>query len=231
MNSRKNILLVEDDANLAFVIKDNLLDNHYNVFHVDDGEKAIVSFAENHIDIILLDIMLPIKDGFEVAEHIREKDTKTPIIFLTAKDFKKDRIKGFRLGADDYITKPFVLEELLLRIQAVLRRTSEPEIQGDHQIKLGKFLFEPASLTLKLDGKVSTMTKKEAALLYELAKNKNKVVERSNLLKKVWGKDGYFVGRSMDVYMTKVRKHLKDDPDIEIANIHGVGFKLIVNEG
>ena len=230
MNNRKNILLVEDDTNLAFVVKDNLLDNHYNVFHVDDGEKAVASFAENHIDLVLLDIMLPKMDGFEVAEKIRETDTQTPIIFLTAKDFKEDKIKGFRLGADDYITKPFVLEELLLRIQAVLRRTSEVEVEADHQIQLGKFIFEPASLTLQSEDNKLTMTKKESALLLELVKNRNKVVERSRLLKKVWGKDGYFVGRSMDVYMTKVRKHLKGDPSIEIANIHGVGFKLITNE-
>ncbi len=230
MSERKNILLVEDDANLAFVVKDNLLDHGYSVHHAADGEQAIVEFKEKHVDLILLDIMLPKLDGFSVAEAIREHDQKIPIIFLTAKNFKEDKIKGFRLGADDYVTKPFVLEELLLRIDAVIRRTKVTEVQMDDKINLGEFIFEPSSLTLFLGDESYTLTKKESALLSELVKHKDKVVERSQLLKKVWGKDGYFVGRSMDVYMTKVRKHLKQDPNIEIKNIHGVGFKLVVHE-
>ena len=230
MDDRRNILLVEDDKNLAFVVKDNLLDRGYNVYHANDGEQAIAEFKEKQVDLILLDIMLPTLDGFAVAEAIREQDTKTPIIFLTAKDFKDDKIKGFRLGADDYVTKPFVLEELLLRIEAIFRRTNVVEDELDERIKIGKFVFEPSSLSLQLGEEIATLTKKEAALLSELIKNKDKVVERSQLLKKVWGKDGYFVGRSMDVYMTKVRKYLKDDPNLEIINIHGVGFKLVENE-
>lgn len=230
MTDRKNILLVEDDKNLAFVVKDNLLDRGYNVYHAEDGEQALAEFKEKQVDLILLDIMLPKLDGFAVAETIREMDGQTPIIFLTAKDFKEDKIKGFRLGADDYVTKPFVLEELLLRIEAIIRRTNAVEETQDEKISIGKFVFEPASLTLQMGSEISTMTKKEAALLAELVKNKDKVVERSQLLKKVWGKDGYFVGRSMDVYMTKVRKYLKDDPNLEIINIHGVGFKLVENE-
>lgn len=230
MSDRKNILLVEDDTNLAFVVKDNLLDNGYNVHHAADGEQAIAEFKEKQVDLILLDIMLPKLDGFAVAEAIRENNQKIPIIFLTAKDFKEDKIKGFRLGADDYVTKPFVLEELLLRIEAVIRRTQVVDEVMDDKINLGKFTFEPSSLTLFLENKSYTLTKKESALLCELVKHKDKVVERSQLLKKVWGKDGYFVGRSMDVYMTKVRKHLKQDPNIEIINIHGVGFKLVVHE-
>lgn len=228
MNNRKNILLVEDDTNLAFVVKDNLLDNGYNVHHAADGEQAIQLFKEMPIDLVLLDVMLPKIDGFAVAEHIRNSDDKTPIIFLTAKNFKEDKIKGFKLGADDYVTKPFVLEELLLRIEAIIRRTSEiEETNSDAQLQVGKFTFEPASLTLFDGDEKSTLTKKEAALLNVLIQHKNSVVERSTLLKKVWGKDGYFVGRSMDVYMTKVRKYLKADPNLEIVNIHGVGFKLV----
>lgn len=229
MNNRKNILLVEDDSNLAFVVKDNLLDNGYNVHHAADGEQAVELFKEMPIDLVLLDVMLPKLDGFGVAEQIRNKDQKTPIIFLTAKDFKEDKIRGFRLGADDYVTKPFVLEELLLRIEAIIRRTTEEDTDQDKQLTIGKFTFEPASLTLTDGENKSTLTKKEAALLNVLIQHKNSVVERSTLLKKVWGKDGYFVGRSMDVYMTKVRKYIKDDPSLEIVNIHGVGFKLVEN--
>lgn len=230
MSERKNILLVEDDKNLAFVVQDNLLDAGYHVHHADDGEKALDLFKTHPIDLILLDVMLPKLDGFGVAASIREKNQQTPIIFLTAKDFKEDKIKGFRLGADDYVTKPFVLEELLLRIEAIIRRTQTVEEEEASTMQIGQFTFEPSSLSLELNGETSTLTKKEAALLKELAKNKDKVVERSQLLKKVWGKDGYFVGRSMDVYMTKVRKYLKADAAIEIVNIHGVGFKLVVHD-
>ena len=226
MIDRKQILLVEDDNNLAFVVKDNLLDEGYNVLHVSDGEEAINKFKEERVDLVLLDIMLPKQDGFSVAQTIRSTDKQTPIIFLTAKDFKEDRIKGFRLGADDYVTKPFELEELLLRIEAVLRRTADEAITEETRFVFGQFEFEPASLSLSIGDEQFTMTKKEAALLMELVKNEGKVVERSQLLKKVWGKDGYFVGRSMDVYMSKIRKYLKADPGLEVINIHGVGFKL-----
>lgn len=226
MNDRKRILLVEDDENLAFVIKDNLLDRGYEVLHAADGALAVSRFDEERVDLVLLDIMLPKQDGFSVAGHIRQKDRNTPIIFLTAKDFKDDRLRGFQLGADDYVTKPFILEELIYRIEAVLRRTAEPETEGEETLYFGKFQFEPATLSLRIDSREFTMTRKEAALLQELVRNKDRVVERSILLKKVWGKDGYFVGRSMDVYMTKIRKYLREDPDVEIVNIHGVGFKL-----
>ena len=198
--------------------------------HAAVGEQAVALFQEMPIDLVLLDVMLPKLDGFGVAENIRNNDQKTPIIFLTAKDFKEDKIRGFRLGADDYVTKPFVLEELLLRIEAIIRRTSEDEVDEDEKLKIGKFTFEPASLTLTDGNETNTLTKKEAALLNVLIKHKNTVVERSTLLKKVWGKDGYFVGRSMDVYMKKVRKYIKDDASLEIVNIHGVGFKLVENQ-
>ena len=229
MSDKKQILLVEDDQNLAFVVKDNLIEAGYKVIHAPDGDAAVNAFDEHRLDLILLDIMLPKRDGFSVATHIREKDKQTPIIFLTAKDFKDDRIKGFQLGADDYVTKPFVLEELLLRIEAILRRTSEEETL-EVTYTFGGFLFDPRSLELKIGDQASTLTKKEGALLTELVKNRDKVVDRSDLLKKVWGKDGYFVGRSMDVYMSKIRKYLKEDERIEIVNIHGVGFKLVVHE-
>jgi DNA-binding response OmpR family regulator len=229
MNQRKNILLVEDDKNLAFVVKDNLLDREYNVHHAADGLQAIELFKEMPIDLVLLDIMLPKMDGFAVAEAIRNQDKKTPIIFLTAKDFKDDKIKGFRLGADDYVTKPFVLEELLLRIEAIIRRTAVEEVIQEGPITLGMYTFDPASLLIQNGKAANKMTKKEAALLNVLIQHKNAVVDRSTLLKKVWGRDGYFVGRSMDVYMTKVRKYISDDPNLEIINIHGVGFKLVEN--
>jgi len=229
MNQRKNILLVEDDKNLAFVVKDNLLDRDYNVHHAADGQQALDLFQEMPIDLILLDVMLPKIDGFAVAEAIRNKDQKTPIIFLTAKDFKEDKIRGFKLGADDYVTKPFVLEELLLRIEAIIRRTAVEEVEQDGPLKIGIFTFDPASLLIQNGNSSTKMTKKEAALLNVLIQHKNSVVDRSTLLKKVWGRDGYFVGRSMDVYMTKVRKYISDDPNLEIINIHGVGFKLVEN--
>jgi DNA-binding response OmpR family regulator len=231
MNQRKNILLVEDDRNLAFVVKDNLLDREYNVHHAVDGQQAIDLFNEMPIDLVLLDVMLPKIDGFAVAEAIRNKDQKTPIIFLTAKDFKEDKIKGFKLGADDYVTKPFVLEELLLRIEAIIRRTAVEEVEQEGPLKIGMYSFDPASLLIQNGKEEVKMTKKEAALLNVLITHKNSVVERSTLLKKVWGRDGYFVGRSMDVYMTKVRKYIMDDPNLEIINIHGVGFKLVENKG
>jgi DNA-binding response OmpR family regulator len=225
-NQKKHILLVEDDGNLAFVVKDNLTDEGFHVIHATDGDEAMARFRDERVDLVLLDIMLPKQDGFAVAEAIREQDKQTPIIFLTAKDFKDDRIRGFRLGGDDYVTKPFELEELILRIEAVLRRTSEDAPDEETVYQFGGFTFRPASLLLSIGGEKMTMTKKEAALLGELVKHKGKVVERSQLLKKVWGKDGYFVGRSMDVYMSKIRKYLRADPAIQIINIHGVGFKL-----
>lgn len=229
MSDKKNILLVEDDQNLAFVVKDNLTEAGYKVIHAADGDLAVQAYDEHRLDLILLDIMLPKQDGFAVASYIREKNKQTPIIFLTAKDFKDDRIKGFQLGADDYVTKPFVLEELMLRIEAILRRTTEEE-EKDVTYHFGAFTFDPRSLELTHGETTSTLTKKEGALLSELVKHRDKVVDRSDLLKKVWGKDGYFVGRSMDVYMSKIRKYLKEDEHIEIVNIHGVGFKLVVHK-
>ncbi len=232
MNRRRKILLVEDDPNLSFIIKDNLLNHGYDVLHKEDGLEALEEVENgNYFDLCLLDVMLPNADGFQIAQKIRSKNHKTPIIFLTAKGLEEDRIKGFKLGADDYITKPFSLQELVLRMEAVLRRSSTNISKDGNTEKLGQYNFKPMELKLiDANEQIIKITKKEAALLNILLKNKNVAVTRQNILQEVWGDDDYFVGRSMDVYMSKLRKYFKEDPKVEIQTIHGVGFKLLVIE-
>jgi two-component system OmpR family response regulator len=233
MKAKANILLVEDDKNLGFVICDFLTHSGYQVMHVENGVLAIEAFHKNKFDVCLLDIMLPLKDGFTVAEEIKKADAIVPVIFLTARSMKEDKIRGFHIGADDYITKPFSTEELVLRIEAILRRTrlamanhtSEKEI-----ISIGKYSFHYTNQELIFNDEKKILTKKEADLLRLLCLNINNVVRRDYALKLIWGEDDYFMGRSMDVYITKLRKLLKDDTNISIQNIHRTGFKLEVKE-
>jgi DNA-binding response OmpR family regulator len=233
MKTKANILLVEDDKNLGFVIKDFLYESGYKVELAENGQAAISMFDSVAFDLILLDVMLPIKDGFTVAEEIRRKDTHMPIIFLTARALKEDKIRGFRIGADDYISKPFSTEELLLRIEAVLRRTkggAQHIIVEQESFKIGNYIFDSANQMISLNGIKKNLTRKEADVLRLLCINMNQLVRRDFALKLIWGEDDYFMGRSMDVYITKLRKILKDDPNINIQNIHRTGFKLEVKE-
>ncbi len=222
------ILLAEDDMNLGFVIKDLLEDEGYDVKLCTDGVLALQTFHEESFDICLLDVMMPLKDGFAVAESIRKTDPDVPVIFLTAKGMTEDKVRGLSLGADDYITKPFENAEFLLRIENVLRRTGKRKQRSDpDEFAVGKFMLDSKNLTLTdPEGGVKKLTAKEAKILRLLCLNANTVVERDVLLNSVWGKDDYFTGRSMDVFITKLRKYLKDDETVKIQNIHGVGFKL-----
>lgn len=223
--SKAHILLIEDDLNLGFVIKDNLEMEGFSVTLCDDGEKGWHVFTQLTFDICVLDVMLPKKDGFTLAQEIRQKNTQIPIIFLTAKSMKEDKITGFRIGADDYLTKPFSIEELTLRIEALLRR-SKPSINQQNQYALGKYVFDHPNLTLRYESQVQTLTQKEADVLLLLCKNAGKAIKREEILVQVWGSDDYFLGRSLDVFISRLRKHLNNDPTVEISNLHGIGFKL-----
>jgi DNA-binding response OmpR family regulator len=227
---RYNVLLVEDDENLGFVTKDFLEISGFNVTLAPDGKLGLDIFNQKKFDIIILDIMMPNLDGFSVAESIRKKDKAIPIIFLTARSLKEDRIKGFRIGADDYITKPFSTEELKLRIEAILRRTSNnglsPEI-----FEFGAYIFNyPEHILSSPKLGKQHLTKREAEVLRMLCEYKNKTLRRDIALKAIWGDDDYFMGRSMDVYITKLRKLLKTEDGVNISNIHNTGFKLEVEE-
>ncbi|MFZ9846783.1 MAG: response regulator transcription factor [Flavobacteriales bacterium] len=223
-----NILLVEDDENLGFVIKDNLEMDGYLVDLAKDGDEGYRLFHASVYDICLLDVMLPEKDGFTLAQDIRKVNQEVPIIFLTARSLDEDKIRGFQSGADDYITKPFSVSELSYRIKAVLKRTKSHEgvDSAKDEFKLGAFVFNFPNQTLTLKGVQQTLTKKEADILKLLCLNKNQLVSRDMALKVIWGDTDYFKGRSMDVFITKLRKYLKEDTSVEIINIHGTGFKL-----
>ena len=225
-----NILIVEDDPNLGQILAEYLRLKGLSTTLCKDGEEGLKSYQKNNFDLCILDIMMPKKDGFTLAQEIRDKDKKTPIIFLTAKSMKEDTIKGLKIGADDYMTKPFSMEELLLRIKAVMRRvgpiaSSEEEVG---RMQVGKFNFDIHNQQLQHDGDILKLTTKEAALLKILVENKNKTLQRSTALKAVWGDDSYFNARSMDVYITKLRKHLRGDESLKIHTVHGEGFKLIM---
>jgi DNA-binding response OmpR family regulator len=224
--ARKSILLVEDDPSLGFVIQDNLSLRGYDVTLCKDGEEGERTFFERSFDLCILDVMLPKKDGFMIARSIRQKNTTIPVLFLTAKSMVEDKLAGFQSGADDYITKPFSLEELICRIEVFLRRTNNV-IQNDDKIfQVGDFAFDPSNLVLKNHTSEKTLTQKEAEVLKLLYQNRDRVLKREEILKHVWGDDDYFMGRSMDVFISKLRKYLKDDPTIQIVNYHGVGFRL-----
>jgi DNA-binding response OmpR family regulator len=226
------LLVVEDDPNLGTILAEYLRAKDYDVKLCVDGQEGFDSFTKREYDLVISDVMMPKKDGFTMASEIRKLNRKIPIIFLTAKSMKEDTIEGFKLGADDYITKPFSMEELLLRISAILRRTKSEVLddEGTKDLEVGAFVFNPNERTLINDGVSEKLTSKEAQLLKLLAQNKNEVLEREFALKAIWGDDSYFNSRSMDVYITKLRKYLRPDSNLEIINVHGKGFKLIVKK-
>lgn len=221
---KRRILIVEDDASLGFVIKDNLDRAGYQITLCTDGEAGEKCFYESLFDLIILDVMLPKKDGFAVAKSIRATNKEIPILFLTAKSMTEDKIEGFKIGGDDFIVKPFNMEELIYRIEVFLRRKSN-HIQNTI-ISFGQTSIDLKNLTLKCSGKTTTLTQKEGDLLKLLIENQDKVLKREEILNSIWGDDDYFAGRSMDVFISKLRKYLKDDPNTNIVNYHGVGFKL-----
>ncbi len=229
MEQKTKLLLAEDDENLGLLLKEYLVAKGFGADLYPDGEAAYKGFMKEHYDICILDIMMPKKDGFTLAKDIRIVNPDIPVIFLTAKNLKEDVIEGFKLGADDYITKPFSMEELIFRIEAILRRTSQESQASTQQVfTLGKFTFDTRKQILSDGEETVKLTTKESDLLKLLCQNANKVLERNYALKSIWIDDNYFNARSMDVYITKLRKHLKDEPTVEIINVHGKGYKLIV---
>jgi DNA-binding response OmpR family regulator len=225
---KKRILYVEDDPNLAFATKDNLEEYDYEVVHASDGNEALDFFGKEHFDICVLDIMLPKMDGFTLAEKIRSSDSQVPILFLSARSLQEDKIKGLRLGADDYVTKPFSIEELKLRIDVFLRRSKseQPAPVKANTSKVGQYSFDFQKLTLNLNGASQNLTFREAEVLKYLSERPDQVIRRDELLKAIWGDDDYFMGRSLDVFISRLRKYLAGDPEIRIDNIHGVGFRM-----
>jgi len=228
---KPQILLCEDDTNLGMVLKNYLELNDYNVTLERDGKLGLAAFQREKFDLCLLDVMMPNMDGFTLAEEIRDVNPDVPLFFLSAKTMKDDIIQGYKLGADDYITKPFDSEVLLHKIKAILKRNEELHREEvNAEFDLGKYHFNPRLRELTIDGKTQTLSPKENELLKMLSEYKNDLLSREIALKKIWGSDTYFNGRSMDVYIAKLRKYLKEDPALEIVNIHGNGFRLVVTE-
>jgi two-component system OmpR family response regulator len=227
---KQHFLLAEDDENLGSLLATFLNSKGFQTKWVKNGEEAITYYRSFHnaLDFIILDVMMPEKDGFSVAKEIRLTDKKTPILFLTAKSMKDDKLKGFEVGADDYLTKPFAMEELIARIHAILRRIGDSASSKEDRISIGSLQFDTNKSILYTSNGEKKLTTKENALLALLARNINEVLDRQATLRAIWGDDNYFNGRSMDVYIAKLRKLLSEDPAIEIMNIHGIGFKLIV---
>ena len=229
-DDRLKILLCEDDENLGMLLREYLQAKGFVAELCSDGEAGFKAFLKTKFDICVLDVMMPKKDGFTLAQEIRSANTDVPIIFLTAKTLKEDILEGFKLGADDYITKPFSMEELVFRIEAILRRTKGKKSRESTVYRLGQFTFDTQKQLLQIGEKQTKLTTKENELLALLCSHSNEILQRDFALKTIWIDDNYFNARSMDVYITKLRKHLKDDPQIEIINIHGKGYKLITPE-
>ena len=231
MQKNIKILLAEDDVNLGNLLCDYLKAKGFHTVLAPNGEEAFNLFAKGTYNLCLLDVMMPVKDGFTVAKEIRKINDKIPIIFLTAKSMKEDTLLGFQVGADDYITKPFSMEELLARINAVIRRTvGDTKEQEQDVFEIGKYHFEYKKRELSISGQVIKLTSKENDLLRLLCLNEGKVLERAYALKAIWEDDNYFNARSMDVYIAKLRKHLKQDENIEIMNVHGRGFRFTIHK-
>lgn len=222
------VLLAEDDFSLAFVIKDNLEEKGYEVVHCPDGQAAAEVFSRGIFDIVLLDVMMPKSDGFSVAARIRRQNEIVPILFLTAKSLEDDKIRGFETGADDYITKPFSMKELLLRMEVFLRRTRKLSSEAKISYRIGVYEFSFSDLKISDGTETQNMTQKEADLLRFFCEHPNTILKREEVLLTVWGKDDYFLGRSMDVFVTKLRRRLKGDSRIYLETIHGVGFRFNV---
>lgn len=233
MNSTVKLLLVEDDDALRFIVKDNLEQNGYKVDIAENGQEAIDCFDKNQYHLIILDVMLPKIDGFKVAEHIRKNNEQVPVIFLTARSMTEDKITGLSIGGDDYIPKPFSMEELLLKIRIFLKRSNvlpSEKINYNHPKKIGKFLFYPEELTLTLGDESRKLTIKEMELIKFFSENINRVLNRNEILERVWGSNDYFLGRSLDVFISRLRKYFKADPNIKIVNLHGIGFRFSIKK-
>ena len=230
MEEKLKILLCEDDENLGMLLREYLQAKGYMTELCADGEAGFKAFMKSKFDICVLDVMMPKKDGFTLAQEIRQTNAEMPIIFLTAKTQNEDIVDGFKLGADDYITKPFSMEELVFRIEAILRRVRGKKSKESTLYNIGKFTFDTQKQLLSIGDEHRKLTTKENELLSLLCSHANEILQRDFALKTIWIDDNYFNARSMDVYITKLRKHLKDDPQIEIINIHGKGYKLIAPE-
>jgi DNA-binding response OmpR family regulator len=228
MEEQVKILFCEDDENLGTLLREYLQVKGYNTDLFPDGDAGYKGFIRDSYDLCILDVMMPKKDGITLAREIRAVNQSIPIIFLTAKTLKEDILEGFKAGADDYLTKPFSMEELLFRIEAILRRVKGKKVKDISSYILGKYAFDLQKQTLTFGSEVTRLTTKECELLSLLCAHVNDVLERNYALKAIWVDDNYFNARSMDVYITKLRKLLKDDPNIEIINIHGKGYKLVV---
>ena len=226
------VLLTEDDPNLGMLLREYLNAKGYETTLAENGKIGYEKFSQGGYDICILDVMMPVKDGFTLAEEIRQTDKQMPIIFLTAKSMKDDKLKGFTAGADDYITKPFSMDELLMRMQAVLRRTlpEANKAKKKEALTVGNFTFDYDRQILQINGEEKRLTTKEADLLHMLCENRYDVLDRNYALNKIWGDDNYFNSRSMDVYIAKLRKYLASDPEVELVNVHGKGFKLLAKE-
>lgn len=225
------ILLVEDDINLGLVVSDQLRGDGYKVTLCTDGSEAFKAFNEDTFHLCIFDVMLPKKDGFTLAKEIRKFNTEVPILFLTAKSMTEDKVEGFKAGGDDYLTKPFSIEEFQLRVKALLKRVNiVADTEEEKNIQIGTYVFDVENYSIKHENFEKVLTKKEAQILRILYKFKNQVAPRELILNGVWGHDDYFVGRSLDVFITKLRKYLKEDENISITNVHGIGFKLEIAE-
>ena len=221
-----HLLYVEDDESLGFVTRDNLEFQGYQITHCTDGKSALEAAKQGGFDLCILDVMLPGMDGFSVASEIRRFDTEIPIIFLTAKSLKEDKIKGLKLGGDDYITKPFSIEELILKVEVFLKRRNITVPAAVSNYRLGTLEFDYPNLALIGNGQTETLTQREADLLKLFLDQPNQVIKRSEILEKLWGEDDYFLGRSLDVFISRLRKYLKNEENLKIENIHGVGFRF-----
>jgi DNA-binding response OmpR family regulator len=226
--TKYRILYAEDDDTLAYLTKDNLEQHNYEVSHFEDGRSCLEAFKQEAFDLCVFDIMLPKLDGFALASEIRKINSEIPIIFLSAKTLKEDRIKGLRLGADDYLVKPFSIEELLLKIGIFLKRSAKRAILQERTYAIGHYSFDTVNYTLHKGSKEIVLTKREADLLKLFIENANIVLKREEILKTLWGDDDYFMGRSLDVFISRLRKILSDEKSISIENIHGVGFRFSV---
>jgi DNA-binding response OmpR family regulator len=230
MDKPTTVLIAEDDLQLGFLIKENLEEEGYEVINCPDGETAWEFFQKKQPDICLLDVNMPSRDGYSLARKIRQKNDVVPIIFLTAKSMEEDKLKGFETGADDYITKPFSMKELLLRMNVFLRRNKMLLPEKSNEVRIGKLIFLPEEMKLVNGNENISLTQRESELLRFFCAHPNKALKREDILTHVWGKNDYFLGRSMDVFVTKLRKHLKSEPTVNIETVHNVGFRFNLQE-
>lgn len=225
-DKKTKVLLAEDDQNLSMILKNYLDAKGFDTDLFKNGQEALDGFKKKNYDLCIIDVMMPVKDGFTLASEIRRDDSGVPLIFLTAKSMHDDIMRGFQVGGDDYLTKPFNMDELMARINAIMKRTAKPKNESGIY-KIGKFTFDSNHQKLLIDDHTQKLTSKENELLKLLVEHKNEILERNKALREIWHDDSYFNARSMDVYITKIRKYLKKDPTIELMNVHGTGFKLL----